>query len=30
VQLDSGAHLPMGLRVDSFIVTDGGQPAGLR
>jgi len=27
VELESGSHLPVGLRVDAFIVTDGGQLA---
>jgi len=30
VQLDSDANLPMGLRVDAFILTDGVQTAALR
>jgi HlyD family secretion protein len=30
VELDPGAHLPMGLRVDSYLVNDGDQTAVLR
>jgi HlyD family secretion protein len=30
VELDPGAQLPMGLRVDTFIVTDGEQAAAMR
>jgi HlyD family secretion protein len=30
VELDSGAQLPDGLRVDAFIVPDGGEIASVR
>jgi len=30
VELDPGAQLPMGLRVDTFILANGGQTASLR
>jgi hypothetical protein len=30
VELDPGAQLPMGLRADTFIVTDGEQAAAMR
>jgi hypothetical protein len=30
VELDPGAHLPMGLRVDSYLMNDGDQTAVLR